>query len=461
MASAPSSEGNALAPTRSAAPREVPFPREQSNFLYSLTHYKGNPLARFEDMRRRYPPVAGFRMLDREIVIVHDPAVVEEILVRQHTKFIKDTFTAELGTVLGRGLLTSQGEHHKRQRKLIAPSLAAPEVAHHATSIHENACRATAKLQPGQRLDLQRFCMHLTLDVLTQTLFGQTFDECELVDREMKAVMAAFRPWPQLFRTVCPTWVPLPSRRHIETARDRLHGVVDRLIASKRRGTLGDDLLSRLLLLKDEQGSLTEDELRDQVITFLLAGHETTALALVFTLRLLGEHPRWRDRVEAEVDAVSARGVSADSLRDMHQTYAVLQEALRLYPPAWMMGRQPIEDCVIAGWQLRKGQQLIIPVFTIQRDPRWYSAPDRFDPSRFLADDAADARRPGRFTYLPFGSGPRVCVGSHFATLEALAILCALLRRVRLVGASNAPFEVATSITLRPASAVPMRVVMR
>ncbi len=443
-------------------PRAIPFPAEQSSLWFALPRYRGNPLARFADMRRRYPPVAGFRMLGRCLVVVHDPKAIEDILVRKHALFVKDSFTGQLSSVLGRGLLTSEGEHHRRQRRLIAPSLSAPEVAHYGDTIVEAAQRFADGLQDDSVVDVHALCMRVTLDVLTRALFGQRFEEYDLVDEEMAAIMTAFRPWPELFRAVTPEWVPLPSRRRLEQARMRLHGVVDRLIESKRRQPLGRDLLSRMLEANDEEGGLTDEDLRDQVITMLLAGHETTALSLCFTLRSLAVNREWRERVEHEVDEVLAQGsLARDAFAGMGVINAVLQESLRLYPPAWVIGRRALEDCVVGGWQLPQGQDLFIPVYTIHRDPRWFPNPDAFEPERFLPGGSFHTDKPPRFAYLPFGGGPRICVGSHFAMLEAQAILSVLVHRARFDWISGNPFGLAPSITLRPAFPMPMRVHLR
>jgi cytochrome P450 len=440
----------------------VPFPKEQSNLLYAFRRYRGNPLRRFADMRVRYPLVAGFRLFGQKVVVVQDVEAIEDILVRKHALFGKGSFTDQLSVVLGQGLLTSNGEHHKSQRKLIAPSLAANDVAGYALPMFERAQLFVQRFRDGEVVDIHSEMMHLTLDVLAHTLFGQEFEEVELVDREMAVVMRAFRPWSGLFRLATPEWLPLPSRFRLRRARERLHGVVDRLIAKKRLAPGGTDLLSRLISVNEGGSRLTNDDLRDQVLTLLLAGHETTALSLTFTLYLLSQNPGARERVEAELDgALGSGSPDASTFSSLHYTHAVFQESLRLFPPAWTVTREALEDCDVGGWQLHKGNQLLIPFYTIHRDAAWFDNPDAFRPERFLPGGAFREQRPPRFAYAPFGGGPRVCVGNHFAMQEAMTILTALLRRVRLDLLPGALFDVAPSVTLRPLHPVPMRVKLR
>jgi len=428
--------------------REVPFPPEQSNFLRSLVHYRGSAIKRFEEMRRAYPPVAGFRVGGRSIVLVHAPEVIEEILVRKHASFVKDAFTAEIAVVLGQGLLTTNGEEHRHQRKLVAPSFAASEVVRYAPQMVAAASSFAERLEAGSTIDVGRSMMRLTLEILVRTLFGRDFHEYEFVDRELEATMRAFRPWPELFRLLTPEWVPLPSRRRLRLARERLDGLVARLLSQKRQSAAGDELLSRLFAARDGEQRLTDAELRDQVITLLLAGHETTALSLGYAFRLLALYPAARERVEAELASLTSPP-SAEALRGLEYTHAVFQETLRLFPPAWVVGREAIQDVVLAGVRVPKGMQVMMPIYTLHRDPRWFTAPEEFRPERFLPGGEVREGKVPRFAYLPFGAGPHVCVGSHFALLEAMAILAGVLSRVRFRAIPGARFEVAPAITLR------------
>ncbi len=443
----------------------IPFPPEQSR-LSTLITYRSNPLLRFTDLRDRYEPVVGFGLLGRQVIVVHDPEAIEDILVRKHNLFIKDQYTGQLRDVLGRGLLTSEGEQHKRNRRLVAPYLAATEVAQYAGRMLERSRAFAVGLPDGSTVDVRGAMMHLTLDILARTLFGQEFSRFSIVERELESVMKAFRPRAELIRSLAPKWLPLPSRRRLQRARRVLHEVVDQLIAEKRRAPSAGDLLSRLIAARDEHmpvggtsEALSDADLRDEVMTMFLAGHETTALSLTYALRLLSLHPTCRERVEAEIDALPPSQIpSAEQLRELSYTHAVFQETLRLFPPAWVVGRQALETCRVGRWLLPKGSQVFIPIYTLQRHPRWFERPNDFLPERFLPGGSAVEHKPPRFAYAPFGGGPRVCVGQHFAMLEAMAVLVGLLSQRRFELVPGHPFELAPSITLRPQHPMPMKV---
>lgn len=452
------------APQPSAAPgRSVPFPPEQSSLLYTLLHYPRGPLERFTDLERRYGGVVGYRFLGHTVVAVFDSDVIEQILVTQHAAFVKDRFTSQLNEVLGEGLLTAKGEQHRRLRKLTAPAFTAHEVANYAQTMHASANEFAAQLQPNSTVDVQSLAMHVTLDVLARAIFGQSFEEVELVDSQMAVLMHAFQPWRSLLRMTLPPWFPVRSRKTVQQATEVLRGVAQRLITRKRSQPPGEDLLSRLIREQQDGERLSDLELRDQVLTLLLAGHETTALSLTFTLWLLAGAPEWQQRVEREIDAlvVSGKPVDATQLGSLKNTLAVFQEALRLYPPAWTVGRTPLADCTVAGYDFKVGQQILMPMYAVQRSAAYHEAPESFRPERFLSGGAIFEKRVPRFAYSPFGGGPRVCVGSHFAVLEALAILCALLARHRFERVQGEALEVVPSITLRPAKPVMMRVLAR
>jgi cytochrome P450 len=442
-------------------PRPIPFPAEQSSLLYAVRRYGGNPLLRFIDLSRNYPGVVGFRFMGRDIVVVHDLDFIEEILVRKHALFEKDAFTAELSVVLGNGLLTSKAESHRQHRKLIAPSLSSSEMSEYVSPMWDCAHRFISRLEHGAVIELQSSMMNLTLEVLTETLFGQEFQEFELVHREMARVMRAFNPWSESLRAALPPWVPMLSRRDLRIARERLKGCVQRFVASKRSAGQGRDLLSRLIAARDHGQALSDEDLGDEVLTLMAAGHETTALSLTYAFRLMALHPDVRDKVEAEVDGLTRAKPTMETLSALSYTHAMFQEVLRLYPPAWTLGRQPLQDCTIAGWQVKKGYQLMVPFYSIHRHPQWHPEPDEFRPERFLAGGALQENKPPRFAYAPFGGGPRVCVGLHFAMVEAMTLLAAICQRVQFTLLDTRELPLTPSVTLRPGRPVRARIKLR
>lgn len=443
--------------------RDVPWSRKQSG-AQALVRYRMSPLRRFL-AARDIGDVIAFSLFGQTMMVVHDPKLVEAILVTEHARFIKDNFARQLRQILGQGLLTSEDEHWKRQRKLMAPSMQPREMARYAGAMAECARELVAAWPDGER-DVHAEMMHLTLDILGRTLFGQRITEFEEVERELDRIMRAFRPFSEMVRSATPAWVPLPSRRELREARLGLDAILMRIIAAKRKQPQGDDLLSRLIHATDETGGMTDADLRDEAMTLFLAGHETTALALTYTLHLLSEHPEARARVERELaEVLGGRLPAFDDLSQLVVTRAVVQESLRLYPPAWAVAREAREDTVVGGFRIPRGAQIFIPIFSIQRHPRFFDDPERFSPERFLPGGEverglADKQLP-RFSYFPFGAGPRVCIGQHFAMVEAVSVLAVLIQRVRFTLPPGSRLRLSPAVTLRPRGPVRMRVERR
>ena len=430
--------------------KSIPFPREQSGFFRSLVKYRGSAMARFFDMQRTCPDLAGWRMAGKSFVLVRDPLAIEEILVSQQAHFKKDRLSSELALVLGDGIFTAHGAEHRGQRKLIAPAFSAQEVSAYVPIMLEVAERHVQKLRTGAVVDIHQAMMHLALDVLTACLFGRRHLEHEQLHGALARATRAFLPWPTLSRLVSPQWLPLPSRLQLRRVRAELRSMVEQLIAEQPTRQDDTSFLARLIEQKAE-GQLSQQQLVDQVTTLLVAGHETTALSLSYALKLLSEHPLCRTRAELEIDACFAQGTpDADRLRALSYMHAVVHEVLRLYPPAWLIGREPTRDVVIAGHHVPQGTQLLIPIYHQHRDPRWFEQPLAFRPERFLTDVDEPKIEWPRYAYLPFGGGPRICVGNHFALLELLTVLSVLLRQTRFDLVEGAAFDVLPSVTLRP-----------
>jgi cytochrome P450 len=427
----------------------------------SMLKYARQPLLRFEAARRRSERAVAFDVLGRSFITLFDLEAIEAVLVTQHAAFEKDQFTRELGRVLGAGLLISHGEVWRRQRKLIAPSFQRTEISAYEAVMVERAQVFLAQRTRGEVFDMSSAMMRLTLDVLVRALFGTEVSRAGEVERLLESLASDYRPPAVAFRLSTPEWVPLPSRRRLARVRAQLDAILFELLAERRARAAAEpdvappDLLGRLMLVSDAQGGLSEAALRDEAMTLFLAGHETTALSLTYTLRLLALHPEEAERTRAELRSVlGARAPSLLDLPNLPRLRAVVDEALRLYPPAWAIGRQPLEDSVVAGLRLPRGTQVIISPWVLHRDPRFYAEPERFFPSRWL-----DGPPPPRFAYLPFGAGPRVCIGSHFALAEAALILGTLLARASFELVPQPPLELRPSVTLRPRAPVLMRMV--
>ena len=377
---------------------------------------------------------------------------------RGHTKQLP--LYREIAAALGDGLLTSDGDDWRRQRRIIQPLFTRQRIAGSATVMAEEATRLLrgweAASASGRPVELHRQLTGYTMRVLGRLLLGSDLDGTiaevaaafPVINRHTRRrVLAPLR---------APRGWPTPANRRAIRARRSLDRIVDRIIQQRRDGRApgGDDLLSRLLAARDPdtgQG-LDDAEVRAQVLLFLLAGHETTASAITFTLHLLGHHPDAQQRVRDEVRrAVGARAPTAEDVARLVYTTRVVKEAIRLYPPAYGVGRRTSQDEVIGGFLLPAGSAVVVSTWAIHRHPRHWDRPGAFDPERFTPQREA-ARHP--YAYLPFGAGPRACIGGSFALLEAVLATAMIVRAYRLQTPPG-PVPLAAGITLRPAAAVP------
>ena len=392
----------------------------------------------------------------RRVVVISSPALVQEVLVAEAASFAKAPgLGIFLRPVLGDGLLTSEREVHARQRRLLAPAFAPKRIASYAATMSERADRFAAAQVDGASVDVADLMMRLTFDIVGKALFdAEVASEASVVGAALTVAMeTAFGQLGSLVPV--PPSIPTPQNLRYRRAVRRLDEVVYRVIEERRAG--GDDrgdVLSVLLAARDEDGAAMDDrQIRDEVMTLFLAGHETTANALAWAFYLLGRSPAARERLEAEARALG-RPPTYEDLRSLPWALAVLKEAMRLYPPAYMIGRRAARDVTIGEHRIARGTIVILNVIGIHRRPELYPDPDRFDPERFLGDAERALPRCG---YMPFGAGPRICIGNHFALMEGQVLLAALARRLRFE-TSTADAEPEPLVTLRPRGGVAARV---
>jgi cytochrome P450 len=383
------------------------------------------------------------------IYLLSHPEHVELVLRGNHRNFRKDKGTRLLSGALGQGLLTSEGDGWRRQRQLAQPAFQLDQIQKYGAVMVEYTQRLLRGWKAGEARDVHADMMRLTLDIVARTLFGTSVaGQAETVGRVLDVVMTfyagmmAWFPWLQ--------WLPTPGNRRFRRAVRDLDAVIYDTIARRRAGgPAGEDLLSRLLALRDEAGQgMTDRQLRDEVVTLFLAGHETTALALSFCFYLLATHPEAEARLAAELDEVlQGRPPASADVPRLRYAEWVVKESMRLYPPAPSIGREAISDCEIAGYHVPRGTQIGLMQWVVHRDPRWFEGPTAFKPERW---DNDLARRLPRGAYFPFGDGPRVCIGNHFAMMETVLILATVLQNYRLELAPGYRLELFPSITLRP-----------
>lgn len=371
------------------------------------------------------------------------PDLIQQVLVTQARSFRKRTTDLEL---LGNGLLTSDGAEWRRQRRRIQPGFRHESIQRYAQLIASEAESLLGGLREGAVIDIREEMMQLTLRIVCRALFGQHFaGRRERLARAIKILQEQVF-LPKLF----PQWLPTPSnllRRHMFREIDReVYPIID-------RGGEPGSLLSDLVAMSDEEGAMSRQQLRDEVVTLFLAGHETTALTLTWTLYQLALHPE----LDAELgDALLAGAPDLVQLQPARVPLAerVLLEAMRLYPPAYVIPRVCAEPIELGGYRVMPGAEVWLWVYFMHHDARWFAEPERFRPDRFLPEAEA-ARRPN--TFIPFGAGSRACVGRHFAMLEAVLCLAAVLRRFKLKLVSPRTVRVHPRITLAPARPIQVR----
>ena len=419
----------------------------------NLLQFRRDRMA-LNDLAARTGPIARLQLAHIPIYLTTDADLAHDVLVTNAEYYTKSAGLNFLEPLLGNGLLLAEGSPHKRHRKLLAPAFAPKRMAAYGDKMVAETIAQIARWRPGQPIDLATEMMELTLAIAGQTMFSaHVRDDAKTIAEGLELAMRSQSASMTSFFRLGYEW-PLPRHRQMRRAVALLDSVVYRLIAEGRaRGTDVGDVLSILLLARDEDGSgLTDRQVRDEAMTLLLAGHETTANALTWTWYELGRNPAVLERLRAEVDSVLGdRTVTADDLPSLPYNAAVIDEAMRLHPPAYMIGRESVVPIELGGHSLPRGTIIAINTFGIHRREDYYPTPLALKPERMLPD--AKKARP-RHHYLPFGAGPRICIGAHFALLEAQLSLATLVQRADI-------HSIATSVdhepmvTLRAAGGVP------
>ena len=418
-----------------------------------------DPLAFGLAVAREFGDIAHYSLGPLHVYQLNHPDFARQILVEQPEKFHKARLIKRaFRPFAGDGLLTSDGALWKRQRRLMQPAFHHGHLVTYGAVMVEYAARMADMFRDGQRLDVDAAMSKLTLRIVVKTLFGgDVAGEAEEVGRLMVSVLDAAN---QRLNSALqlPSWVPMARNLREKRALARLDEILQGLIATRRSSReQANDLLSALLGATDEDSGsgMSDQQLRDEMMTLFLAGHETTAMALTWTWYLISQHPDVEARLHAELDRVlHGRTPTAADLVQLPYTEMVVREAVRLYPPAAGFAREPIEDVTIGGYTVPRGSLVTVNTYALHRDPRFFEEPERFNPERFAA--GWEDRIP-RYAYLPFGGGPRVCIGNGFAMMEARLILATVARRWRLTlepGQAVVPVQL---VTTRPRDGIRMQ----
>lgn len=422
-----------------------------------------NPL-RFLEGVARHGDVARFRLGPVFVYLVNDPDLIRSVLVTRADAYHKGRALERARRLLGQGLLTSEGALHLRQRRLMQPAFHRERIAGYGETMVRYAGRAAERWKAGETIDVHKEMVALTLAIVGKTLFDADVEE--EADEIGKALTEALELFQRLLMVPYGEFLeklPIPSTLRFRSARRRLDATIARLIAERRRNPRDrKDLLTLLLLAQDTEGDgggMTDTQLRDEAMTIFLAGHETTANAMAWTWHLLSQNPEAEGRLHEELDRVlEGRAPGVADLPRLRYTEMVLSESMRLFPPAWILGRRAIVDHELGGYRIPAGSIVLLSQWITHRDARYFPDPLRFDPQRFTAE--AQAARP-KFSYFPFGGGPRVCIGEGFAWMEGVLVLATIARRWRFLPVDGIPVTPAAMITLRPKSGLPMRIEAR
>ena len=405
-----------------------------------------------ERMQREYGDIVWMRFLYVPALFLYHPNEIEYVLATNAKNFVKAMTLRSnfFQRLVGNGLLTSEGEEWKRQRRLSSPAFHRERVAAYASTMAGYTKRLMSNWQSGDALDIHREMMRLTLEIVVRCLFSA--DVSNDVDHVGAILSQMVRPFASqaTLKWILNNRLPTPYHFRFHRLAEKIDRVVYRIIAERRAsGKDEGDLLSTLLTARDEDGSqMTDRQLRDEVMTLFLAGHETTALTLAWTWYLLGTSPEVEAKFHAELDNVLGdRDVTFADLPRLKYTEQIAKESMRMYPPAYGLGREAINDCEIGGYRVPAGTQVFMFQWSTHRDARFYDQPATFNPERWTEE--FEARLP-KYAYFPFGGGPRACIGASFAMMEIILVLATIGQKFRLELVPDHPVEIYPAMSLRP-----------
>jgi cytochrome P450 len=447
-----------LDPVTAVQPSTPPGPRARfpGQLIFSL---RGDSLGFLTRTSQLYGDLAQFRIGRLRYYLLSHPDHVRDVLVTNDASFTKGPALRSAKVTLGEGLLTSEGDFHRRQRRLAQPAFHPNRVSSYAGIMSQYAREQSDEWRDGQTTNIHEEMMRITLRVVAKTLFdadvrAEVEEIGEAMDISVKMFTRAMSPFGPLLNLL-----PLPSNYRFRLAYARLLKTIDRFIAERRASGIDrGDLLSVLLHATDPENDgsgMNDKQLRDECMTLFTAGHETTANALTFTWHLLSHHPDIQKRLHAEVDEVlgDRLPVQADVER-LPFVRKVIAESMRLYPPAWAIGRQAKSPVEIGGYVIPQSAVVLICPWIVHHDARWWPEPEKFDPDRW--DEATATSRP-RWAYFPFGGGSRSCIGEAFAWMEAILVTATIARHWRMEPAGPRHPALQPTITLRPKKALEVR----
>lgn len=434
-------------------PRGVGAVKQQIKFLNT------SPVQTMRDIRAQWGTVAAVRLGNLYNYVICEPEYIHAVLMDRDNAYRKDAIVQDLDELLGQGLLTAEGDAWRRNRKLAAPALKRKQIEAYADWMVELTNRELDRWRDGAVVELHQAMMGLTLKIVVKTLFNIDLEEqIEQIGGYIDDAMDIFHKRTHTMWRLVPKSIPTPLQRRFAQTIASLDEFVYELIARRRDDMEeGDDLLYRLLIANDEDGGLTDKQLRDEVLTMFIAGHETTALALSYAWYLLSTNAEVSRKLYAEVDEVlGGRTPTAADTSKLPYLLAVVQETLRMYSPAWIIGREAMRDTTIGPYFVPKGTQVLLPQSVVHYEPQYFADPFEFRPERWLDPNFEKSLPKG--VYFPFGGGQRVCIGQHFAMMELLLMVATMVQRCELENAMATDLRTQPAVTLRPTVPISMRV---
>jgi len=442
--------------------KEIPLLPSVHWFLKGAPPMRTNPPIHLLSNHRTHGPIININVPFRMYISIWEPSYLKQILVNNNKNYIKDPATRKLSLSLGNGLLTSEGDFWRRQRRIAQPAFHRQRIEMMTQRMFdetENMLKSWVKKEKDEVFDLADEMMVLTSNIAAKSLFGADLENNLAIG---KALLTSMRFITSAFRKIFmpPLWIPSAINRKFKSAQRILDESIQDMIDQRRQesASVKGDLLEMLMEARDEETGegMTDRQLRDELITLFSAGHETSANGLNWAFYMLDQHPDICKQVIEEIDQVlgDRKPIASDLMR-LKYTRQFLMEVLRLYPPAWAIGREPLEDDIVDGYLIPKKTAVLMAPFAVHRNPDHWPDPERFDPTRF---ESEKMKQRHKFAYIPFGGGPRLCIGKDFAIMEMLAALSLILRRFEVKLIKSHPIELEPLITLRPAHGIKVQI---
>lgn len=445
--------------------KALPPSPQKEHFIFKNAYYMANwPLDFLFENYDTMGPIYWVKSPIRKICVLNDPEYVRYVLQENNRNYVKSFGYDPLKLLLGNGLLTSEGDFWRKQRRMAQPGFHKEKLA----AIVDTMITCTGQMLlrweklEGVELNISAEMNRIALDIVSKSLFISNVED--EIDRISTWVTVAIEQGAERIRNPfkLPTWIPTPNNLKQNKAVSVLDEVITGIIENRRKeGKQYDDLLSMLMDARDEDTGegMSTRQLRDEVMTIFIAGHETTANALTWAFYVLAQNPEVEKKLQEELDTVlQGKPVSFENLRSLTYTRMVIDETMRLYPPAWIVGRKTVEDDEIGGYAIPAGTNCLIPTLCIHRSPKYWKDPLKFDPERFSPEKVKEQKK---FTYFPFGGGPRLCIGNNFALMEMQVVLASVMQRYTFELKDTTPIELDPLITLRPKQNVYLKLVKR